>query len=672
MNFFRTLSLCLLICAGVFVSPVNTHAQEPSADIVVSKSGDEAVALGGQITYTLSVYNAGPDDAVNIVLTDALPAHTSFVNASTNTGSVSFDGATLTVNVGTLAFDTTAVATLVVQVDQNTPRGTIISNTVNVISNVNGRSDTPDPDTSNNSATAFTVVTGPFTGDVLISEFRLSGPGGDDDEFIELYNNTETPIAVNTTDGSSGWALAASDGITRFIIPNGTVIPSRGHFLGVNTNAYSLSDYPAGNSNNEPVTATGDATYEIGIPNNAGIALFRTSETANFSTATRLDAAGSTTEANTLYKDGTGYTAINPFDADYAWVRDTCGKGGSVTTFGPCPTNGLPRNTNDNAVDFYLINPNGTDVGAGQRLGAAGPENLSSPIQRNADMPVLNLDTTVGSTSAPNRVRDFTPDPANSSTFGTLDIRRRVVNETGLPVTRLRFRIVDISTFAAPSGIADLRARTSTDLTVSNINDAGTCLGATPCEVTVLGTTLEQPPNQNNGGGFNSSLSSDSVTLATPLAPADAINVHFLVGVQQPGLFKFFVNIELLTDQSGGEELLRPIASPGSRKSSRGTVVKTGTTAPAAQPSVPTYRKDPVSPETSCKSCLTIFTGFPRLFTIKLGGIPIPEDPIGITLNSSLFVRKLQPLLREATEIFIDLDAEKMSPEFLCDDGSRP
>jgi len=173
-------------------------------------------------------------------------------------------------------------------------------------------------------------------------------------------------------------------------------------------------------------------------------------------------------------------------------------------------------------------------------------------------------------------VRDFTSDPVNSSTFGTLDIRRRVVNATGFPVTRLRFRIVDISTFAAPAGIADLRARTSTDLTVSGINDEGTCLGVAPCDVTVLGTTLEQPPNQSNGGGFNSSLSSDSVTLATPLAPGDSINVHFLLGVQQTGSFKFYVNIELLTDESGGE-LLRAASTPGLRKSTRGTMVKTGT-----------------------------------------------------------------------------------------------
>jgi len=553
MNHWSELSLRLLLAlvfAGVLAPAVytRTHTQPaPSADIVVSKSGDEAVALGGQITYNLSVYNAGPDDAVNIVLTDALPAHTSFVNASTNSGSVSFDGTTLTVNVGTLAFDTTAIATLVVQVDQNTPRDTTISNTVS------GSSDTADPDTSNNSATALTVVTGPFAGDTLISEFRLRGPGGQSDEFIELYNNTETPISVSTTDGSSGWAVAASDGVIRFVIPNGTVLPAHGHFLGVNSTAYSLASYPSGNDAANATTATGDATYTIDIPDNAGIALFRTSNTANFSTAMRLDAVGSTAEANTLYKQGTGYPALTPFNINYAFVRDTCGKGGSITTFGPCPTNGLPKNTNNNAADFYFVDTNGTSAGAGQRLGAPGPENLSSPVQHNADVVVLNLDGTVGSASLPNRARDLTSDPANNSTFGTLDIRRRIVNATGVPVTRLRFRVVDISTLPAPSGIADLRPRTGSNLTVNGVNDAGTCAGATPCTVTVLGTTLEQPPTQNKGGGFNSSLSSDTVTLATPLAPGDSINVHFLLGVQQTGSFKFFINVELLTDQSGGE-----------------------------------------------------------------------------------------------------------------------
>ena len=544
-----TSSVLLLLLTTVLASAVTASAQTASADIVVFKSGDEAVALGGQITYSISVFNAGPDDAVNVVLTDALPANTSFVDASTNTGSVSFDGTTLTVNVGTLPFDSTATATLIVQVNQNTPRGTTISNTVDATS------DTSDPDDSNNSATAFTVVTGPFAGDVLISEFRVRGPSGANDEFVELYNNTETPIAVATTDGSSGWALAASDGVIRFVIPNGTIIPAHGHFLGVNSTAYSLSSYPSGNDGESATTATGDASYTTDIPDNAGIALFRTSTTANFSTSTRLDAAGSTSEANTLYKEGTGYPALTPFSIDYAFVRDTCGKGGSITTFGTCPTNGLPKDTDNNAADFYFVDTNGTSAGAGQRLGAPGPENLTSPVQQNANVLVLNLDGTVGSSAAPNRVRDFTSDPPNNSTFGTLDLRRRVVNTTGFPVTRLRFRIIDITTFPAPSGIADLRPRTSTDITVNGINDADTCAGATPCSVTVLGTTLEQPPTQSNGGGFNSSLSSDTVTLATPLQQGESINVRFLLGLQQTGSFKFFINIELLTDQSGGGDL---------------------------------------------------------------------------------------------------------------------
>src|SRR6185295_18820091 len=163
---FRPLIPAAFVIIWVLTSSVSTpaairNASTASADLVVSKSADEAVALGGQITYGLSVYNAGPDDAVNVVLVDALPEHTTFVSASTNTGSVSFDGTTLTVNVGTLAFDSTATATLVVQVDQNTPRGTNISNTVT------GASDASDPEESNNSAIALTTISGPFEGDLL-------------------------------------------------------------------------------------------------------------------------------------------------------------------------------------------------------------------------------------------------------------------------------------------------------------------------------------------------------------------------------------------------------------------------------------------------------------------------------------------------------------------------
>jgi len=118
------------------------------------------------------------------------------------------------------------------------------------------------------------------------------------------------------------------------------------------------------------------------------------------------------------------------------------------------------------------------------------------------------------------------------------------VNNTGAPVTRLRFRIIDITTFPAPSGFADLRSRTSALVVVSGINDSATCSPqSTPCTVNVQGTTLEQPPSQPNGGTFNSSW---SVALAAPLAPGASVNLQFLIGIQQTGSFRIFMNVEAL------------------------------------------------------------------------------------------------------------------------------
>ncbi|HEX5887852.1 MAG TPA: lamin tail domain-containing protein [Pyrinomonadaceae bacterium] len=380
-------------------------------------------------------------------------------------------------------------------------------------------------------------------GDLLISEFRLRGPSGANDEFVEIYNPGNADFTVTTADGSSGYSLVASDGVARFTIPNGTVIPAKGHYLGTNSGAYSLS----GN-------ATGDATYTTDIPDNAGVALFSTSTPANFVLANRIDAVGSTSEANTLYKEGTGYSALTPFSIDYSFYRSFCPNNTGIfgTALGcAVGSGGLPKDTNDNAADFVFVDTNGTSAGAGQRLGGPGPENLASPIDRNATVTVLFVDATQGAAVPPNRVRDFTSDPANNSTFGTLDLRRRIVNNTGVPVTRLRFRVIDINTFPAPSGFADLRTRTSSLVVVSGVTDAGTCLASngvatTPCTINIQGTTLEQPPSQPNGGAFNSTYSAGTITLGTPLAAGASVNVRFLLGIQQTGSFRFFLNVEAL------------------------------------------------------------------------------------------------------------------------------
>jgi hypothetical protein len=182
-----------------------------------------------------------------------------------------------------------------------------------------------------------------------------------------------------------------------------------------------------------------------------------------------------------------------------------------------------------------FVDTNGTSAGAGQRLGTPGPENLSSPIRRTGTQSISLVDAAACAGCGPNRIRDHTSDPANNSTFGTISVVRKFTNNTDSPIKRLRFRVTDLTTFPSPQGTADLRPRSSTQIVIG-LNGGGS--------IVVKGTTMEDPPSQPNGGGFNSSLSVDSVTPETPLQPGATINVRFLLGLQQTGKYRFAIIAE--------------------------------------------------------------------------------------------------------------------------------
>jgi subtilisin-like proprotein convertase family protein len=358
---------------------------------------------------------------------------------------------------------------------------------------------------------------------LAISEFRLRGALGALDEYIEIVNVSGAPFTVNAGDGSAGWSVAALNaaGTSASIvatIPNGTMIPARGHYLIANNTAaigYSLSNYGgAGN-------ATPNATYTTDIADNTGVALFNTANGANLSAATRMDTVNFTSQngaLSALFTEGTRLAPISG-DGEYAFVRKQ--------------TTGLPKDTGNNATDFEFVSTTAGTFGAAVSVrGGPGPENLASPIQRNATVKPALIDPTQASSAPPNRVRDTTPG-AGATLFGTLDIRRKFTNNTGLPVTRLRFRVVDITTTNTPGGpFADLRVLTSTDTTAN---------GGT---ITIRGTAVEAPSDPTAGGGSNS-----SVVVAIPggfLSPGATINVRYLLGVAQGGTFRFFVNVEAL------------------------------------------------------------------------------------------------------------------------------
>jgi len=321
------------------------------------------------------------------------------------------------------------------------------------------------------------------------------------------------------------------------VIPNGTVIPARGHYLMVGS-AYSLTNYGGTGA------AAGNLTMTSDIENDRNVAVFTTSNIANISSTNRLDAAGFGTNVTAvcdLLREGSTLGATVGSTVEYSFFR-------SMGT----ASSGNPKDTNDNAADFIFADTAATVIsGLTQKLGAPGPENLASPIRRDTSgIGLVNLDQSVAASAHPNRTRSFTM--VSNGTFGTLTVRRRVVNNTGGSVTRLRFRIVDMTTFPSPGGgVADLRALTSVDeVAVGPINDATTCTaagaGSPPCTITVRGTTLETPPAQPNGGGLNSTLSVGTITLGTPLANGASLPVRFVLGIQTTGTFRFLLIVEAL------------------------------------------------------------------------------------------------------------------------------
>src|SRR5262249_45033268 len=280
---------------------------------------------------------------------------------------------------------------------------------------------------------------------------------------------------------------------------------------------------------------------------NGGFAIFKSTNPANWTAPNLMDAVGFSSIAAGLFKEGNGIPAISATTplGQYTFYRD-------ITR-----ATGEPKDTGPNENDFLFVDPIGETFGSVPLLGAAGPENLNSPIQRNSTIVGGRLDFSASSSSAPNRVRGFIP--VTNGAFGTVSFRDRIVNTTGGLVTRLRFRIISITTGPTPPvGTAEFRQLSSADVLGVVVNDTNTCAATgtpstAPCTVTVRGTTLEEPPTQtsNRGGGWNSTVSVGVITLSNPLANNASINVQFLVGVQQPGAYRLFLNIEPLPEHSG-------------------------------------------------------------------------------------------------------------------------
>ena len=364
---------------------------------------------------------------------------------------------------------------------------------------------------------------------LLIAEFRTRGPNGKFDEFVKIYNNTDSPYTVQTTDGSAGFALCAlsgssnSLGITqRFTIPNGTVIPARGFYLGAlaitggSAQGYGLSDY-----------ALPDIVYGTDIDDDRGIALFDSAASGNWTLAHRLDAVGfnnSAAAAAQLSREGTALASAGNANGQYSWVRKIDKE--SMRAI----------DTNNNAADFQFISNNGGMYnGVLSVLGYPGPQNLNDPNERGSTL----IGTLIPDGSSPTgfklNTRDLL-DTGTNKTFGTLTGYRRITNSGTETISKLRFRVVEMTTKNSPLVCGAQCPQSDIRYLSSGIVPSGN----------PKGTKIEKEADQGLGGGVNTSGNVEGVLDlgANPLLPGQFVDVEFVLGVETKGYFRFFVSVE--------------------------------------------------------------------------------------------------------------------------------
>ncbi|MBX3277222.1 MAG: DUF11 domain-containing protein [Acidobacteria bacterium] len=246
-----------------------------NADVTIQKSDSpDPVVAGTNLTYTITVNNAGPSNAGQLVVTDALPAGTSFVSVS-GTGPFSVAGActhngavpgSITCNGGNFPPGSQTI-TLVVKVDSGYPNSSI-QNTASVTWFDSNGTDT-EVQNGPVDATAFTDVI--RLADLALDKSSDSGPwiaGSNIDFTIKLSNLGPSDVLGGQTPGSIVVTDTLPTGTTLANVPNNVVVAGPGGFTCQQTNGEVVCLNAAGAAGNFPAGAMTTIILKLTIPSN--------------------------------------------------------------------------------------------------------------------------------------------------------------------------------------------------------------------------------------------------------------------------------------------------------------------------------------------------------------------------------------------------------------------
>ena len=358
-------------------------------------------------------------------------------------------------------------------------------------------------------------------GGVVISEFRLSGPNGAQDEYIELFNPTSSAIQL------TNWTLSASKVTTALtgLSLSSRTIPASGHLLIINKDGYSLDSGATAYPSTYPTGSTRPASYATGdVAYSGDIALDSTLILRNGDTI--ADVVGNLSGA-------VGLVSTN----QYAFVRRMDGAVGIVDT-------GTDQN-DFNLVDTASINGPPTvdglsNLANGARLGAPGPQNAAAPNQR-ATLTLVPLDPATNQGIAPDG--RYPSRGSNIDPFGRLTLRRTLTNFSNQTIKQIRFILVRTTTGdSADANAADLRAITSVGVSANGSKVVQGIQIEAPTSPTTPSNQLSNS-DTGNGGGLNSSWNVGTLPNGG-LLPGQSMNVEFVFGIVRLGNYNTSIVIQ--------------------------------------------------------------------------------------------------------------------------------
>ena len=334
-------------------SSASINAQ-PTADLRVAKTVDNATPnLGTNVVYTITLTNAGPDDATGVSMLDQLPPGLTFVSAAPSQGS--YDAPSGVWTVGSLA--DAAAATLAITATVTLPGD--ITNTASV-----DTSDEFDPNTANNSGGV--TVNGqsadiqivktvdnanPVAGDTVTFTITATNNGPSNATAIEMTDALPTALAFVSANPSQGsydsasgiWTLgslaAAGAGATATLTIVATVEDYGGF---TNTATVTASDQPDPNpaNNSSSVVVAPIANADLAVVKSgpasviAGQQIFYTLDVTN---------NGPSDAANVVLDDPA------PSGLVFAFASPPCDGGF------PCDLGTMPASTSVEVVVMFAV-----------------------------------------------------------------------------------------------------------------------------------------------------------------------------------------------------------------------------------------------------------------------------------------------------------------------------